>query len=78
MTKVRRMNAEARFELANELVERICAEPEFDNFFMKFYNGKTLELDDDPIGEFERQRKLKISKINVEKSPQTPIGKTTA
>ncbi len=32
------MNAKERFDSANELVERISSEPEFDAFFMRFYN----------------------------------------
>ena len=43
MPEVRKMNAKERFDLAKELVERISSEPEFDAFFMRFYNGKTLE-----------------------------------
>lgn len=65
MPEVRRMNVKERFDLANELVERISSEPEFDAFFMKFYNGKTLKLTDDPIGEFEEQKKLKVNKESV-------------
>lgn len=57
MIKLRKMNAKEQFDLANELLEHISSEPEFDAFFMKSYNGKTLELDDDPIGEFEKQVK---------------------
>ncbi len=68
MTKVRKMNAKERFDLANELVERICSEPEFDAFFMRFYNGKTLELDDNPMGEFEKQEKLNINKVYTKRS----------
>ncbi|MDP3105695.1 MAG: hypothetical protein Q8M95_13930 [Candidatus Methanoperedens sp.] len=58
MTELRKMNAKERFDSANELVERISSEPEFDAFFMRFYNGKTLELDDDPMDEFENARHL--------------------
>lgn len=68
MTKLRKMNAKERFDLANELVERICSEPEFDAFFMSFYNGKTLELDDNPMGEFEKQEKLNINKVYTKRS----------
>lgn len=68
MTKVRKINAKERFDLANELVERICSEPEFDAFFMRFYNGKTLELDDNPMGEFEKQEKLNINKVYTKRS----------
>lgn len=68
MTKVRKINVKERFDLANELVERICSEPEFDAFFMRFYNGKTLELDDNPMGEFEKQEKLNINKVYTKRS----------
>jgi len=68
MTKLRKMNAKERFDLANELAERISSEPEFDAFFMKFYNGKTLELDDDPMGEFEKHEKLNINKVYTKRS----------
>ena len=67
MTEVRKMNAKERFDLANELVERMCSDPDFDTFFMRHHNGKTLELDDDPIGEFKKQGKLKINKVYVKK-----------
>ncbi|MDP2845999.1 MAG: hypothetical protein Q8N79_08020 [Candidatus Methanoperedens sp.] len=72
MTEVQKMSAKERFDLANELVERICSDQDFDTFFMKYYNGKTLELDDDPVGEFEREQKLKIkiNKVYVKKSSQ--------
>lgn len=63
MTELRKMNAKERFDLANELAERISSEPEFDAFFMRFYNGKTLELDDDPMDEFEKHEKLNINKV---------------
>ncbi len=63
MTKVRKMKPKERFELAHELIERICSEPDFDAFFMRFYNGKTLELDDDPMDEFEKHEKLNIDKV---------------
>lgn len=68
MPEVRRMNVKKRFDLANELMERISSEPEFDAFFMKFYNGKMLKLNDDPIGEFEKQKKLKVNKESVKNS----------
>ncbi len=35
---------------------------------MRFYNGKTIELDDDPIGEFEKQEKLNIKKVYAKRS----------
>ena len=68
MTKLRKMNAKKRFDLADELAERISSEPEFDAFFMGFYNGKTLELDDDPMGEFEKQEKLNVNKVYTKRS----------
>ncbi len=67
MTKVRKLDGKGRFDLANEIVERICSDPDFDAFFMRFYNGKTLDLDDDPIGEFEMQEKSKIKNVYTRK-----------
>jgi len=67
MTKVRKLDGKGRFDLANEIVDRICSDPDFDAFFMKFYNGKTLDLDDDPIGEFEIQEKSKINNVYTKK-----------
>ncbi|NMG82584.1 MAG: hypothetical protein GIS02_02375 [Methanosarcinales archaeon] len=58
MTKVRKMNAKERFDLADEMAERICSDPDFDTFFMRYYNGKTLELGDDPIDEFNNHGKI--------------------
>jgi hypothetical protein len=71
MPELRKMNAKERFDLANELAERISSEPEFDAFFMRFYNGKTLELNDDPMGEFENQEKLNINKVYTKRSSVT-------
>jgi len=34
---------------------------------MRFYNGKTLELDDDPMGEFEKQGRLFLKKNKARK-----------
>jgi len=34
---------------------------------MRFYNGKTLDLDDDPIDEFEIQEKSKINNVYTKK-----------
>jgi len=72
MTKVRKLDGMERFDLANEIVERICSDPDFDAFFMRFYNGKTLDLDDDPIGEYEIQVKSKINNVYRKKTFAIP------
>jgi hypothetical protein len=73
MTKVRMLDEKERFDLANEIVERICSDPDFDAFFMRFYNGKILDLDDDPIGEFEIQEKSKIKHVYTKKHSPNQI-----
>jgi len=60
MTKLRKLDGKERFDLANEIVERICSDPDFDAFFMTYYNGKMLDLDDDPIGEFEKFKLIDV------------------
>ena len=65
MTSIKEMNAIERFDLAQEIVNCILEDPEFDEFFKERYNGKIIGLDDDPLEEF------KIWKNNQENKYKT-------